>query len=435
MDSLFDASLFDVPVGEPEADSLTDPLGAPVVAAEEVVPDDEPVAGEAEVPATEVDDPGDVLNDPAWEPLVDVPLDQRGGSVDRLWSEVVGQDAAVNQLRGSTLTPVHAYLFIGPPGSGKRVAARSFAAALLCPRGGCGICDVCVRAQAEIHPDLVVVEREGASISVDQAREIIRLAVRSPIEGARKVLVLVDFQLVSNAGPTLLKIIEEPPESTVFVILADHVTNDLVTIASRCVKVPFVPLALATVIDGLVADGIDRAQAEQAARAAGGRLDRARLLATDPELGARQSFWATIARRLDGTGAAVSVIAAEAASLLDRAAVGPLEARQAAEIASLEGRLKVQGMRGGAGQRKELVERHKRELKRLRDDELRFGLVTMQRVYRDSAVSSTSAGVARCSLAAVGSIDAVHAEFDRNPNVALMLQALLLALPGLPAAP
>ena len=441
MDSLFDASLFDASAfeapGEPDPDGTeppTDTLGAPLVTADEVVPEDEPIAQEAPPPPSEADDPGDVLNDPAWDPPVDVPLDQRGESADRLWADVVGQSAAVGQLRGSTLTPVHAYLFEGPPGSGKRVAAAAFGAALLCPRGGCGVCDLCVRVRSEVHPDLVVVEREGASISVDQAREIIRLAVRSPIEGDRKVLVLVDFHLGSNAGPTLLKIIEEPPESTVFVILADHVTNELVTIASRCVRVPFVALPLATVIAGLVADGIDPSRAEQAARAAGGRLDRARLLATDPELGDRQSFWVTIARRLDGTGAAASVVAAEAMAMLDRAAVGPLETRQAIEIAVLDERLKAQGTRGGAGPRKELIERHKRELKRLRDDELRFGLVTLQRSYRDAAVSSAVDGVVWESLAAVRRIDAVHAEFDRNPNVGLLLQALLLALPGLRAS-
>lgn len=289
-----------------EAENLTDPLGAPVVV---VVP--EPIDPEDRVALEDEDseeelDVTETLNDPAWEPAIDevveeapaleavedlpveaVPVEDLPAvaavevapsvaedvvatpSVDSLWTGVAGQDSAVAQLRNSTLNPVHAYLFHGPAGAGKRAAARSFGAALLCPRGGCGTCDVCLRSLAEVHPDLIVVEREGASISVDQAREIIRLALRSPTEGRRKVLVLVDFHLVSTAGPTLLKIIEEPPESTVFVILADQITNELVTIASRCSKVPFAPIPRAFVIASLIADGLDQEAAERVALARG----------------------------------------------------------------------------------------------------------------------------------------------------------------------
>ncbi len=348
-------------------------------------------------------------------------------STDALWAGVAGQDSAVAQLRNSTLHPVHAYLFHGPAGSGKRAAARSFGAALLCPRGGCGICDVCLRSLAEVHPDLIVVEREGASISVDQAREIIRLALRSPTEGRRKVLVLVDFHLVSTAGPTLLKIIEEPPESTVFVILADQITNELVTIASRCSKVSFAPISRAFVVASLMADGLNQESAERVALAAGGRLDRARLLASDPQLGGRLSFWQNIPRRLDGTGATASVVAGEAMALVEGAAVGPLEEKQAVELKELEARL--EGTRGGVGLRKELQERHKRELKRLRDDELRFGLTTLQQAYRERAVDPTAPNAqVRHAFRAVSTIGTSNEHLVRNPNLGLFLQALFVRL-------
>src|SRR5438874_5144213 len=153
--------------------------------------------------------------------------------------QLVGQEQAARRLSAAASSPVHAYLFAGPPGSGKRDAARAFAAALLCPNGGDGTCSVCERVLAGVHPDVVVVERAGPYITVDQAREIVRLAMRSPNEGSRKVLVLTDFHLVREAAPTLLKIIEEPPESTVFVILAEHLPPELETIASRCVQVEF----------------------------------------------------------------------------------------------------------------------------------------------------------------------------------------------------
>jgi DNA polymerase III subunit delta' len=398
-------------VAPPEPMSAEEPLGAEIVGAEvldaEVIAD---VGGAG---------PAEVLVPSAPEPDEEI---LREPSVDALWTEIIGQDEAVRQLRA----PVHAYLFAGPAGVGKLVAARSFAAALLCPRGGCGRCSVCVRALAEAHPDLVVVEREGASITVDQAREIVRLAMRSPTEGPRKVLVLVDFHLVTAAAPTLLKIIEEPPPSTVFVVVAEQITPELVTIASRCVVVPFAVLGRRTIIDRLVHDGAPLAQAERAADLAGGRLDRARLLVADPDLGSRLEFWERIPARLDGTGAAVSVIVAETIALLDHAAVGPLAARQEAEATALEARLEAVGARGGSGARKELAERHKREQKRVRDDELRFGLGILSRTY--AMLAMTPSDVQARSLGAVDRIAQTNVHLERNPNLALALQSLLLHL-------
>ena len=354
----------------------------------------------------------------------------REPSVDSLWVGVIGQDTALAQLRTSTLAPVHAYLFAGPPGVGKRDAARAFAAALLCPRGGCGHCSVCVRAQAEAHPDLVVVEREGASISVDQAREIQRLAMRSPLEGDRKVLVLVDFHLVTNAAPTLLKIIEEPPPSTVFVVLAEQVTPELVTIASRCVVVNFAALGRRMIESQLVAEGATEEQAAGAADMAGGRLDRARLLVADPSLATRVAFWEQVTVRLDGTGAAVSVLASETVTLLDQIASGPLAERQQAEADALEARLEASGARGSAGVRKDLAERHKREQKRVRDDELRYGLAVLSRRY--AAASARHGPDARAAVRAVDLLAATNVHLERNPNLTLLLQSLFLRLPVLP---
>ena len=350
-------------------------------------------------------------------------------SVDAVWELVIGQGSTVETLRSAAQQPVHAYLFVGPPGAGKVRAALAFAASVLCPRGGCGECDICRRALNQTHPDLLNVEREGASISVDQAREIIRLALRSPVEGSRKVLVLNDFHLVTNAGPTLLKIIEEPPPSTIFLVLAEQVTNELVTIASRCVQMTFAPLSVSAVVEALMVSGIDEAAAKTAANAAGGRLDRARLLATDPEVANRMAFWQNIPRRLDGTGAAASVVAAEAVGMLDAAAVGPLEARQAEEVASLDARLELIGGKGGAGQRKELQERHKRELKRLRDDEIRFGLATLAQAYR-AILLTPEAGSAdqRKAIAATTRVATASEHLIRNPNINLLLAALFVDL-------
>src|SRR5947208_14362158 len=245
---------------------------------------------------------------------------------------LVGQEQAAGRLSAAASSPVHAYLFLGPPGSGKRDAARAFAAALLCPNGGDGTCEVCDRVLRGVHPDVVVVDRSGPYITVDQAREIVRLAVRTPNEGDRKVLVLTDFHLVREAAPTLLKIVEEPPESTIFVVLADHVPPELVTIASRCVRIDFQGFSEEHLAAVLVAEGVEEEAAQQAAAAAGGRLDRARLLASDQALAGRRQAWREVPRRLDGTGAAVGAAAAELTDLIATAAVEPLHARHRAEV-------------------------------------------------------------------------------------------------------
>jgi DNA polymerase III subunit delta' len=457
MDSLFDASLFDASLFD-AAPQITEPL--PTVDEPDELEQAE-LRGEldtvTEATSSVIEhDPGDDLNDPTWEPPIDetilaagelgddpkLPADTddtdslhqdglpvRGPSSDLLWGGVVGQTEAVATLRASSIAPLHAYLLVGPPGSGRRAAARAFAAAVLCQHGGCGTCDVCRRVQSVVHPDFIEIEREGASISVDQAREIIRLALRSPTEGEYKVLVLVDFHLVTNAAPTLLKIIEEPPPSTVFVVLADQVTPELVTIASRCVQVRFGALPVQVVIDALVASGADPTAAERAARSSGGRLERARLLVDDDQLGERLSFWEGVPRRVNGTGSAASALAAEALVRVEGAAVEPLEARHAVELAALDKKLEASGARGGIGMRKELTERHRRELKRLRDDELRFGLSILERSYRAALTTDGVNGPG--VLTALDAIRTLNEDLIRNPAMTLALTDLFLRFPSL----
>ncbi|HEX3621013.1 MAG TPA: ATP-binding protein [Acidimicrobiales bacterium] len=344
-----------------------------------------------------------------------------------VFDDVVGQESAVAHLRAAVVAPVHAYLLVGPPGSGKRTSATAFAAALLCPNGGCGTCDVCRRALAGVHPDVVVVERSGPSITVEQAREVRRLALRSPNEGSRKVLILTDFHLVREAASVLLKVLEEPPASTVFVILAEQMPPELVTIASRCVRVDFGPLSSEQIAAALLAEGVPADVASSVAGVAGGRLDRARLLANDPGVADRRDAWRSVPARLDGTGATVAVVVSDLAELLGAAGVAALEARQAAERAELEERVERTGERGAG--RKVLADRHKRELRRLRHDELRFGLAGLAAVYGEALASG--AADARACIEAVAAIQAAAEAMVRNPTEALLLQDLLLGLPPL----
>jgi DNA polymerase-3 subunit delta' len=336
-------------------------------------------------------------------------------------------------MRAAAAKPVHAYLLVGPPGTGKMEAALAFAAMLVCPDGGEDGCETCRRVFEGMHPDVVVVEREGASLTIDQAREVSRLAARSPLESSRTVVVLPDLHLARETVPALLKTIEEPPASTVFLALAEFVPRELMTIASRCVRVEFRALTEEQLTRALVAEGVPPERAVPIAALAGGRLDRARLLAKDPGAEARRRAWEEVPARLDGTGATVAVVAEELLAHLKRSAE-LLAARQGAEIARLleqntrelaavPNRVAESAARTGV---RELEERHRREQRRQRTDELRTGLAALARAYRDRVV----AGALPPQLAAeaVGLIGGLSADLAYNPGDQLAVQALLVRL-------
>jgi DNA polymerase III subunit delta' len=350
--------------------------------------------------------------------------------LEQAWAAVVGQPRPVAVLRGAARRPVHAYLLVGPPGAGTRAAARAFAAEVLADAAPPGGEERAVAlALGETHPDFVVVERQGARISADEARDVVALSSRSPVEGRRKVIMLVDVHLFEVFAAILLKAVEEPPESTVFVLLAEDVPPELVTIASRSVRVDFGPVAPGLIADALVAEGVDRAAADVAAAAAGGDLDRARLLATDPGLAARREAWWSLPERLDGTGRAVAEAVGELRAMIDRAAA-PLEARQALEVAELAEQAARYGTRPPSA--RDIEARHRRELRRLRTDEIRAGLGVLGERYRAALV-----GAARPAplLEALGRLEAAAAALVRNPSEALLLEALLLELPALADTP
>lgn len=364
-----------------------------------------------------------------------------------MFGRVVGQESAVDALGAALLRPVHAYLFVGPAGTGKAAAAVAFAAALLCPSDPAdGTCDSCRRVLAGLHPDVIQVEREGASISIDAAREVSRLASTSPVEGERKVIVLHDFHLVKESGPALLKTIEEPPATTFFVILAEHLPPELVTIASRCVKIDFVALSEERIAEELQREGVEPVHAVHLAQASGGRLDRARLLASDAMFEGRRDAWRAVPSRLDSTGATAATIVGELMALLD-SSVEPLSARHADERAALEERNARAAEVSGSGKSKgratkaalsagvrELEERQRREVRRQRTDELRAGLASLAAAYRDRIGASETPGSQRRitdiskALDSIALIDKLSSDLQYNPGELLALQALLVRL-------
>ncbi len=219
-----------------------------------------------------------------------------------LFAGVVSQEAAVAALRAAAANPVHAYLFRGAPGNGGLAAAYGFAAALLCPDGGCGVCATCRAALAGTDPDLHVVRRSGASVSIGDLRQVVSLAQRRPLHAARQVIVVLDVHLAALRAPALLKTLEEPPGDTVFILLADDVVPELVTVASRCVEVAFPPVPRAELVQWLTESGVPADMAAVVADSAGGNPERARIMVDDPDVAARVALWTSVPDRADVGG-------------------------------------------------------------------------------------------------------------------------------------
>jgi len=226
--------------------------------------------------------------------------------------QVPGQGHAMAFLQGAAERPHHAYVFAGPEGSGKSLAARAFAAALICHRGGCGECRDCRLALKDQHPNEFLVEPEGRDIHVNTIREEVWTPVsRTAPEPGRKMFVVREADRLSPAAAdTLLKVLEEPPADAVFLLMSARAHELSDTIRSRCHTVTFTALSEAFVVDVLVAEGVDETRARLAARLTGGNLGRARRLAVNED------------------GLAFRDAAVEA---LDQAARGPTGALEAAD--------------------------------------------------------------------------------------------------------
>lgn len=350
-----------------------------------------------------------------------------------VFDAVVGQDSAVATLRALASSPAHAYMFIGPAGCGKDVAARAFAVVKLqgSEDATTRIADLVMR---RMHVDVHELEREGASIDVDQARdEIVKLADRTAVEGSTRVIIVHEFELMSGPVPsTILKTLEEPDGRTVMILLGEDVPTGFATIASRSVRVNFSPVSDEIVVRELIAAGHSAEAAERAAHIAAGDLERAMIVVNDPALAARLELFEALPTRLDGNHSTVVTLVAEILGAIETS-LEAYKAKQEAEVAALEERVKMLGERGSG--RKTLADRHKRELRRHRTDELRSGLRVLSLRYRDAMADLSESAVPHEVLGhadAVSRIRRASASLNRNVNERLLLEDLLMALPSLP---
>ena len=309
-----------------------------------------------------------------------------------MWSRLVGQEPAVRILREAVQSgaPGHAYLFVGPQGVGRELAALALAASLNCPNGGCGTCDVCARVLRRSHPDVYTIAPEGAQILVDQVRVVRENAYLSPYEGAVKVFIFEDaHRLNPAASNALLKVLEEPPADVVFVLVTESPDDLLPTVVSRCRRIDFFPLGPAEIERVLVEQhGSDPTLASWAART-GGDLSTALRFVKDPAAPDRRRAHLDIPGRLVRSGPSEAVrIAAELAEEASQA-VAALAKGQKEELAR---HLDAFGdARATSAARKRMEDRHKRESRRIETEVFDSALRDVASFYRDVLLAGAGA--------------------------------------------
>ncbi|MEY8013989.1 DNA polymerase III subunit delta' [Mycobacterium servetii] len=309
-------------------------------------------------------------------------------------------------------TMTHAWLITGPPGSGRSVAALCFAAALQCTASfddggpGCGSCRACTTTMAGTHADVRRVIPEGLSIGVDEMRAIVQIASRRPSGGHRQIVVIEDAdRLTEGAGNALLKVVEEPPPSTVFLLCAPSVDPEdiAVTLRSRCRHVALVTPPTEAIAGVLVdTDGLDAETAGWAASVSGGHVGRARRLATDPEARQRREKAlglvrdaATPARAYAAAEELVAAAEAEAVVLTADRAEAETEELRTALGAGGTGKGTAGALRGATGAIKDLERRQKSRHTRASRDALDRALIDLATYFRDALVVSAGAPAIR----------------------------------------
>ena len=338
-----------------------------------------------------------------------------------VWDDLVGQQPAVAMLRSAALaardvyegrpvapgTLTHAWLFTGPPGSGRSVAARAFAAALQCVSDGepgCGVCSGCHTTLTRSHPDVRAVVPEGLSISVSEMRAVVATAARMPALGRWQVVLIEDAdRLTEQASNALLKAVEEPPARTVFLLCAPstHPDDVAVTIRSRCRLVPLripPPEAVAGILSR---SGIDEQTARWAAAAGQGHVGRSRRLAHDADARARRAEVLAIPASLTSLAAClaaadhlVGAAEAEAAAITVERDAGEAEALQTALGAGGTGKGAAAASRGATAAVRELERRQRSRATRTQRDALDRALVDLAAFYRDVLLRQAGAAVA-----------------------------------------
>jgi DNA polymerase-3 subunit delta' len=373
-----------------------------------------------------------------------------------VWDDVIGQEVAVATLSRAVTEPgamTHAWLLTGPPGSGRSVAAKAFAAALQCPDGGCGTCHECRTALDGTHADVDVVATEGLTLKVDLTRDLVQLAARRPSVGRWRVIILEDAdRLHERAADALLKALEEPVPGTVWILCAPSLEDVIITIRSRSrhvrLRTPPVEAVAALLVRR---DGIDPSMATFAARAAQCHVGLARRLARNEGARIRRHDVISLAAKIRSVGDAIGA-AADLDSIAKEEAAAASTERDASERARLmqtlgtdpDARVQPPHVRA---QVSSLEREQKTRATRFTRDVIDRSLMDLFSIYRDALVLHTGASIALVNqdmteqvrqLARVlspeqllGCMDAIgtaRQRIDANVHSLLALEAMAISL-------
>ncbi len=348
-----------------------------------------------------------------------------------VFGELTGQEIVVDQLRRAVAAAdagsgaMHAWLFTGPPGSGRSVAARAFAAALLCEFQGCGTCPSCHQVAAGTHADVLLVRPDGLSYGVKQTRDLVLKAATAPVLGRWRIVLFEDAdRATEQAANALLKAIEEPAPRTIWLLCAPYADDLPTTIRSRCRLVTLRTPRTDAVAAMLEREGVPPEMALTAARASQGHIGRARRLATDPAAAGRRADVLRVPTQVGSMGQAFRAAAAlvraaesEATAVTEELDAPEREALRRAFGEGSSGKGVATAIRGGAGAMSDLEARQKSRATRVKRDSLDRALLDLAGYYRDVLALQLGADVELANAARADELREIAAASDAGGTV------------------
>jgi DNA polymerase-3 subunit delta' len=370
-----------------------------------------------------------------------------------VFDELIGQAHIVESLNGAidaaasgeeSQEMTHAWIFTGPPGSGRSSAAIAFAQSLICKSNGCGSCNDCITAKSGAHPDVEILRSEGLSIKIDEVRELLTRTAWAPSMGGWRVVVMEDAdRLTESAANALLKAIEEPGLRTVWLLCAPTLHDILPTIRSRCRHIQLHTPSNHEVSQFLVTKHqIAPKMADFAARVSQGHIGRARHLATNEAVRNRRSAILAIPSQLTSISNAFAAAAklVEIANEESSAISEQLDDKEYEALSTALGK-------GGGKALKELEKEQKSRATRITRDTLDGALLDLVTFYRDVLLVQSGHGDAlineelsdqirkiaevTASAKTLAKIDAImkaRENLQRNGAPLLVLEALMCEL-------